>query len=133
MAEDKVRISVSLPENVVKLYEETAAKNGRTLEDELAERLKRCRLYTAGRPIYFNDSERNELERITGGHQLKTAQDALEHIRKAITVDVSNVKVEIDGRLMQRVLWRAKAERKTVGEFVTREVLHGIQAACGMR
>jgi hypothetical protein len=129
----KVRIQLHLPELVVARYESQAKLVKQSAEKIMSDRLRTCVDYTSGRGLYFTDDQRSQLERITGGHMINSADEALARTRTTVELKVGGVTVELNDRLLQRCSSRAKAERKSLAEYVTKEVVQGLERACGLR
>jgi len=79
------RLRVYLSSDVVGRYLEQAEKAGVDIEQLLSDRLAACVTHTAAKPIYFNDAERQELEKMLGKN-IVTTKDLLAQIRNAISV-----------------------------------------------
>lgn len=126
----EVIIKLRMPEELYQAYEAQAGKG--SVEKAILDRLRRCQTYTAGRPLYFNDAERGELEHITGGWSLPNAETALTRVKQLVKVRVGEVEIELDERILQRMAHRAKAERKEFNVWVTREVTQGLMRSTGL-
>jgi len=128
----KVIIKLELLEAVYVKYEKDAKDNGRTVEEELAIRLRRSVDFTADRPLYVPDAERRELEHILGGHLLKDAGQLVARVCASSKVKVADVEIEIDARLKERLKSRV-FRGESIESVIKREVLLGLQRFCGMR
>jgi len=133
MSETKVRLTLSIPEDLYMKYEQHAQERKISIEREILERLQRCQSYTAGRPLYFNDAERSELEHVTGGWSLENAASAISRIKQLVRVAIGEVKVDLDDRVLQRAGHRAKAEKKSLDTWIVREVTEGLERSVGLR
>ena len=111
-------------------YEAQAKSAGQTLEAYLAARLQACVSHSAAKGLYFNDQQRNELER-TFGRQLNTAQDVLKWAGRLVTISVEGIKVGLNPRLIERI--KSRTFRQPLTEVVKREVRAGLETFCGMR
>jgi hypothetical protein len=129
----KVKLQITLPESLYDEYCVQAAAERVPVEKLLADRLTRCASHTGTRTLYFSDKERNELERITGGHLISSAADALAKIRTTCQVKVGNVVVQLNERVTQRAHARAKATRKAPEEWLRKEVLENLERSVGLR
>lgn len=129
----RVKFSITLPETLYDHYVKRAEERKTTVEKEVLDQLSRCKTHSASRPIYFNDTERSELEHITGGWAIESAEMALTRIKQLVKVSVSKVEVDLDDRVLQRAAHRAKAERKELQEWITREVTQGLERSVGLR
>lgn len=128
-----VLVKLSIPANVYAQYEEQAKLAKQSVEKTLADRLRTCVAHTSGRGLYFNDAQRSALERITGGHIISDAETALTKVRMTVEIDVGGVTVELNDRVLARCATRAKSERKTFEQYVTRNVIEGLERCCGLR
>ena len=129
----RVRITIAVPEALYDKYAAQGKAEGVTAEKEIADRLTRTADFTDTRGLWFNSKQRNELERITGGHLIENAEQALSRIRTTAQVKVGEVTVQLDERLTQRVHSRAKAFRKTPEKWLAEETRKGLEVATGMR
>lgn len=128
--DSRTRITLTLPTSLTDIYEEQAIASGRLLEDEIAERLKRCMNHRAGRPLYFNDDQRSRIERITG-HLVGDPETVLNQIEHAVSLKVDGIEIELPAQLQQRIrtrVWRGE----TYEGVVKREVLKRLQQFTGM-
>lgn len=131
--ESKVLVKLSIPEIVHAQYEDQARSVKQSVEKVLSDRLRACVTHTSGRGLYFTDDQRSHLERITGGHLITDADAALAKIRVTVELKVGSVTIELSERVLSRCVSRAKAERKSLDEYVTKEVIQGLERATGIR
>lgn len=129
----RVKFSITMPEHLYDHFVKRAAERKTTVEKEVIDQLSRCKSHTAARPIYFDDDERGVLEHITGGWAIESAEMALTRIKQLVKVTVGKVEVDLDDRVLQRAAHRAKAERKELPEWITREVTQGLERSVGLR
>lgn len=128
----KVLIKLELPEKLYEEYERMGGISGRSAEEEIAERLKRCQKHTASRPLYFNDEERGELERLTGGHLAQSPEVVLGRLRTAMSIVVEDVTIVINANLLQRLSTRV-FRGQTMEGVITKVVKEALERHCGMR
>lgn len=125
-----VRMTIELPESLVKHYEEQGEAWGRTPEHEIATRLHRCRTYVATSPLYFTDDERRELESALG-HNCTNPGVVLQQLKHAVTLQVGEVKIELPPNLQQRL--RSRVFRgQTYQAVITKQVIDGLKRFCGL-
>lgn len=129
--ETKVKFQLSIPESLYDHYERQAKRNGRTAEEEMAERIKRCRAFTANKPLYMNDDERAEVERLTG-HTIRNADSFIGRLRAMFTVHVDAIEIEVPSNLRARMLSRVFRGQTYKGNL-QRIVVDAIERYCGMR
>jgi hypothetical protein len=128
-----VRLQILLPEDIAEQYDVQARNSGHTAEKICSDRLRTCVTYTSGRGLYFSDPERSDLERITGGHLISDAATALARIKTTVTLKVGDISIELTDRVLARASSRAKSERKTLEEYVRKEVIQGLERSVGLR
>jgi len=131
--ETNVLVKLSIPAATFAQYEGQAKLAKHSVEKILSDRLRTCVDHTSGRGLYFNDAQRSHLERITGGHLINDAEMALTYVKTTVEVTVGGVVVELTDRVLQRCASRAKSERKSLEQYVTKEVIQGLERACGLR
>lgn len=129
-----VRLTLTLPLAVVEQYEAQAKGINSTLEKVVADRLRGCIAHTSGRGLYFNDQERGDLERMTGGHIISSTTDALAKIKTTVSVRVGEgIDLELSERILTRAASRAKAFRVTTAVWLKRELVQAAERITGLR
>lgn len=128
----KVLIKLEMSEKLYEEYEKMGGANGHSVEEEIAKRLERCKEYTASRPLYFNDAERSEIEKLTGGHQAKSPETVLARLRTAMSIVVEDVTITINQRLLQRLSSRI-FRGQTMEGVIEKVVLEALERHAGMR
>lgn len=131
--ESKVLVKLSLPERIFAQYEDQAKLAKQNVEKVLADRLRGCVSHISGRGLYFNDEQRAHLERITGGHLINDADAALMRVKTTVELQVGGITIELTDRILQRCASRAKSERKSLEQYVVKEVTQGLERSCGLR
>lgn len=129
----KVRLQITVPEATAKVYEAQAKLVNIPLEKVMSDRLRTCVDHTSGRGLYFKDTERAHLEKITGGHLIPNAEVALSKIHTVVTLKVAGVDVELTERILARLASRAKSERKSFEDYVKKEVVMNLERSVGLR
>jgi hypothetical protein len=129
----KVKRMITLPENIDDRILELAAAEKVSPEQFIVEKIRRHLEHNGTRGLWFNDAQRSELERMTGGHLINSSEDALAKVRTTCMVIVDDVAVVIPTNMKQRIASRAKACRKNVADWITKEVYEGLERACGLR
>lgn len=126
-------VRVELLEDLLRRYEIQANGAGaHSVEDYLAERLKRAIDYDAVNGIYLKDADRHELEQHLG-RNFSTAAELLGLIRNGVTIKVGGADVVLDQTTLKRAEARAAAERLTLHQWLAKEALQGIERTCGLR
>ena len=129
--ESRVRVIIEMPQSLFEIYESQGMKSERMPEDEILQRLHRCKNYTASKPLYLNDELRAKLEHAVG-HNFSSAETAIMQVINAVSLQVGDAGVQLPPRLTQRLASRAKAERRTFEEIVNRETLKGLSVYAGL-
>lgn len=129
----KVRLQLHVPESTIEQYEAQAKAAGQSLEKVCSDRLRTCVDHTSGRGLYFTDEQRSELERITGGHFINDAPSALLRVKTTVELKVGGITIELTDRVLQRCASRAKSVRKSLEDFVRKEVIEGLERSAGLR
>ena len=127
------RVVISIPDPLFHQYEEQAKSVKLPVEKILSDRLRTCVEHTSGRGLYFDSATRADLERITGGHLIPNAQIAIEKIRTVVNLKVGDITIELTERVLARCASRAKSERKSLEEYVKKEVILGLERVTGLR
>jgi hypothetical protein len=129
----RIRVTISIPEEMYQQYETQAKLAKVTVEKVLSDRLRQCVDHTSGRGLYFTDAQRSDIERITGGHLIMSAEQALEKIKTTVNLKVGDINVEVTDRVLARCASRARAERKDFETYVKKEVIQGLERSTGLR
>ena len=93
-------IKLHLPERLLDSYQAEADNYGVSLEELISHRLMVCRDHNAQKPLYFNDSDRRELEKILGKNVASTA-DALALLRRMVSIKLAGANIEISPGLLR--------------------------------
>lgn len=125
-----VSLRVLLPASVAESYEAEARKRGVDVETVLCERLVRAVDHTATKPLYFDDSERQELDHIIG-RNLSSAREALGQIRNLSAVRVQGVKVGIRVNVLERL--KSRCLRMKWETFLEKLITEDLERYVGLR
>lgn len=130
------RTEVTLPEPLMEHYRKLARAANQPVEVVIENQLDKTKEYQAQRPLYFPDSERNELERLTGGRVLKDAPAAIRAVQSIMSFIVNvpgeaPVEVTLGPTLAHRLMTRNFG--KTTEEHIIKEVIEGLERFVGMR
>jgi|SRR5580693_6571527 hypothetical protein len=128
-----VRVYITLPDQVVEQYEKQVKASKGTLEKLLEDRLRLCVNYTAIKPLYFNDAERQKLQDITGGHLIDNIPQVLDRIRSTVSVKVGDVVVTIPPQILDRARARAQAFRLSTEDWLKKEIEQNLERSVGLR
>ena len=119
-----------VPEELSDHYSERAAKAGHDPEREMLKTLDRCRSYNDASPIYFTDSDRNELAVLTG-RSLKTPAEVIGFVRELLSIRVQGVDIALYDQLIKRLDSRRFGQ--TWQEFLKGQVVRELETFVGLR
>jgi hypothetical protein len=125
-----VLIRLALSEDLVEQYQSQADLAQRTMEVVMAERLTRCLEYDDAKPLYFTDEQRQELEKALG-RNVAHATDALTQIRKALSVRIGKVQVQLEEPLLSKL--KSRCLGVAWDEYLTQLLRHALEAHVGLR
>lgn len=125
-------LSLTLPVDVLELYEAEAKEKGQTLDEVVTKRLFLCRQHNANRGVYFNDAERSELEKLTGGRIVYEASDALKRIRNQQSIRLGNTQVTLAPTLLTRLKSRC-SRAMDFKTYLRKQAIEGLERAANMR
>lgn len=125
-------LSLTLPADILELYEQEAEEKGITLDELVTNRLFTCRKHNANRGVYFNDKERGELERLTGGRIIYEADDALKRIRNQLSIRLGNTQVTLAPTLLTRLKSRC-SKAMDFKQYLRKQAIEGLERAANMR
>jgi len=125
-----IQCRIQLPDAVFDRYDAEAARRGIPVEELFAQRLAHCQDHTAEKPLYFNDSERQTLERYLGRNVLNVS-DTLVQIRNAMSVRVHKVIVPLETQLLAKL--KSRAIRVPFEEFLQTQVVQSLERYVGLR
>jgi hypothetical protein len=85
-------------------YEQSALSQGLTPTELILHRLKRCREHTGLRPLYFNDTQRAQLETILQKKPLENAEQALALIKAGLSVRIGDLPpIQLTAQQVKRI------------------------------
>lgn len=128
--ESRTRITIEIPTSLAEHYELRAIERDRTLEEEIEERLSRCKDHIAIAPLYLNDDHRRALEHAVG-HNFSHPDQLVAMLKNAVTLKVGEVNIELEPRLQQRLKARVFRGESYEGNL-KREVVKGLRRFTGM-
>jgi hypothetical protein len=125
-------LSLTLPVDVLELYEQEAQEKGKTLDEVITTRLFSCRQHNANRGVYFNDADRSELEKLTGGRIVYEAADALKRLRNQQSIRLGNTQVTLAPTLLTRLKSRC-SRAMDFKQYLRKQAIEGLERAANMR
>jgi hypothetical protein len=124
---------IRLPLDIASEYSWQYEDSEFTDEDELLEdRLVKCVHHTAERPLYFNDTERAELESLLGVN-LFSARELIDRLSRTNSLTVGGVAVPLTQQVIDRLRMRCEAYNVSYAKFVTDAAVAGIEREIGLR
>jgi predicted HTH transcriptional regulator len=130
---DRTNLRISLPTTIADHYQAIADMFGKALEDVVSERLTTTADYyedDPGRPLHFNQAERQELEKILGKNVFST-RDALVMIRNAVSLRIGSQKITLRPELLQKLKTRCLGMDWEA--FITQTVTQELERFVGLR
>lgn len=114
-----VMLRLSLPDQVLQQYQAEAHDLEIPLEDLLASRLSECVTYNATKPIYFNDMQRQRLEKLLD-RNVSSAGQVLGLVEKLTTVKLNGIAINLRPPVVERLRTRHFAGE--FGEWLAKQV-----------
>jgi hypothetical protein len=126
----RVRVRVFISPAVLDQYQQQADRVGLDVETLLGDRLGACVEHTAGKPLYFNDAERQEIDKMFGKNVYGT-RDLLNQVRNCLAVKVGNIKITLQAPLLSRLKSRCLGAKWEA--FLERLIIEDLERYCGLR
>ena len=82
---ETAHIVAVVPADIAEEYQEQADSAGTTLATVVSERLTKCVYHAADKPLYFDDADRQELDRLLD-YNFKSAQEVIERLNSLLSV-----------------------------------------------
>lgn len=128
--DSKVILRVPLSADLYEHYTDEAKEYGLDIEELLSSRLAACREHRASKPLYLDDAQRRELERVLGRNVLHT-DDALIQIRNAFAVRIQKLQIQLKPNLLAKL--RSRAIRVPWEKFLEERIIHALETYVGLR
>lgn len=125
-----VRVMVEVSEAVYDDYEEQAIARGIPVERLMAERLTRARAQVHD-ALVFTAEQKKRLDKAIG-HTVSDAEGALIRLDNFCKLEVGDVTVPLEPRLILRITSRAKAMRQTFSQCLQKEVIGALRRFTGL-
>lgn len=125
-----VRTSIELNEQLYDAYAAQGMSRALDPEQVMLERLVRC-VEQADQGLYFNDSQKKRLCNVIG-RSVSDAEGALQNLEHVSKIQIGDIAVELEPRLMKRLASRAGAYRKPLAQLVKEEVLKALKEYTGL-
>jgi hypothetical protein len=101
----RTQLRVEIPTEIAEHYQSIADDSRKSIETILADRLETTAEYydtNPGRPLFFNNAERQELEQLLAKNVFST-RDALVLIRNALSLRLGSQKITLRPELLSRL------------------------------
>lgn len=128
-------IAVAVPVDVVDTYAEQAT-GGQPVESVMSDRLVSCTDHTADKPLYFDDAQRQALERLFNSN-FASADEVVDKVRALFTlVSVQDLDdqavIVLTPNHLYRLQERARMAGKSIVEKAAELALQGINNDIGL-
>jgi hypothetical protein len=120
-----VSVKLNLPKYLVEAFE----KEG-DLEAVLESRLIAAANYTSKKPLYIDDSTRQQFDSLFGKN-FSTPEELLAAVKKLMTVKVEKVNIALNPTLITRL--RTRCFGLPFEDFLVKQVVGGLEEYVGMR
>lgn len=125
-----VRVPVEVSETTYDTYTEQAISRGLPVERLMGERLTRCRTQVHDALVFTSD-QKSRLDKAIG-HTVSDADGALQRLETICKLEVADVGIKLEPRLIQRITSRAKAQRLTFEQCLQKEVVGALRRFTGL-
>lgn len=88
-------VTLRIPQSLYNEYTSTAALQQMDVEEVMQHRLAKCKTHNTLRGLWFNDSERSQLESLLKKWPLETATQALTLLAQTGSIDMDGFKVSL--------------------------------------
>lgn len=130
-----VRANLELDDEILRGYEQEAANAGTDVDTVISQRLERCAKHDATRGLYFDDTQRDRLERIIGKN-VRTPEEAVALVAKMVVISVDKIKIHLKpillARLQTRCFDKTAEGRPDFDGFVARVVRTSLEQYVGL-
>lgn len=127
-------VRLRLSPELTAAYELQATDLGVSLEELLEDRLTQAVRMRDAKPLYFCDTDRQELESLIGKN-VNTPAEVLRLIRTALSVKISSrnttTRVDLKPNLITRL--RSRCFGKPFDEFLRERIIEELERYCGIR
>ena len=125
------QLRVILSHDLFAKYQQEAEDYGVEIEELLANRLRECQTYNATTPLYFNDDQRRELEKILGKN-LRSSGEAMGMVRRLNEVKINGIAISFPPLLFERLRTRCPRGSE-FGPWLQAQVAVWAEQYTGMR
>lgn len=102
--EGPVVLKISFARSVYAEYEELAQRQGLTVAELVAHRMRRCKDHNSIRPLYFNDSQRAQLEALLQKKPLELSEQAITLLATALSLRVGDLPpIQLTAQQIKRI------------------------------
>lgn len=114
--ETLVMVRLTLPAGLMDHFEAQAAITGVQFETYLLEHLTRTRYHTSENPLYIEDNDRVEIQRLLGA-KVNTPERLLDMIRRLVTWKVGTHKLELTPNQIEQIAGYARTMGRPAAEI----------------
>src|SRR5215475_7760525 len=129
----RTQLRVDIRSDVAAHYQEIADNNNKSIEQVVSERLETTANYyeaIPGRPLFFNNEERQELEQILAKNIFST-RDALVLVKNVVGIKIGSQKISLKPDLIQRL--KSRCIKMDWDQFLEETVVKQLEQFVGMR
>ena len=130
LAPPQYAFRIALSDDLCDLYQSQADRLNIPIEQILRDRLRMAVTFVDSKPLYFDDADRQDLEALLGKN-LANARDALQTIRRYLTVKVEGVSIKLKPTLLARL--KSRCFVADFGKWLTNIIVEELERYCGMR
>jgi hypothetical protein len=127
----KLRLTIDIDPNILRRLEDQALKSGTPLEALIARRLTTCVDHVATKPLFFSDTQRQDLEK-TLGRNLASPDEAITAIKQALSLSLDGRQLQFKPDLLYRLQGRNLA-KVPFADFVEKTATEELERYCEMR
>lgn len=123
-------LRLALPEKILDAYQAEADQYDVPVDDLIAHRLTTCVDHTAQKPLYFDDTDRQAVEKLLG-RNFRSAKEVVALIRNLVSVKLAGIDVNLSPTLLVRL--QTRCFKPPFDQWVAQLVAEQLEQFCGMR
>jgi hypothetical protein len=128
----KIRLTIEIDDELLERLEAQTPVHGR-VQETIIHRLERTADYDlAGSPLFLDHGQHQRLRALTPSAAIRGVQSLLDDLEGMTRIGLSDVRVEIPVRILERIDSRAKVEGRDRAAVTTEYALAGIRERVGM-
>lgn len=130
MPSPAILVRLDVPEPLLDTYSAQASNMKVPVEALMADRLARYSAFDAQKPIYFDDTERQELERLIGKN-VTSAREVLRILERNSSLSVGTARVTLKPNLLARL--KSRCFIKDFEGWLSTLVVQELERFAGLR